>query len=234
MNERLYPPRTHTSYYHLMELRLALESISNKYFLGNHELVLVDLGCGTKPYLPIFEKHLAEYIGVDLPSNSLADTFVTPDGTIPLLDAFADVVISTQVLEHTIDPISYLKECHRLLKPNGLLILSTHGYWPYHPDPIDYWRWTSSGVKKIIRDADFEIIELRGLMGLAPTALQLFQDSIIRKFNRTIQPILIYVFQFLIRFLDKKYPEETKEKDACTFVIVARQTQKQLTDNFGF
>lgn len=41
-----------------------------------------------------------------------------------------DAILSTEVIEHVFDPRSFAKLCFELLKPNGLLVLSTpyHGY----------------------------------------------------------------------------------------------------------
>jgi SAM-dependent methyltransferase len=93
------------------------------------------------PYRALFEPYVAKYIGVDLPSNIEADLTVAPHWEMLLPGDGADVVLSTQVLEHVETPLAYLNDCYRMLKHGGLLILSTHGYWMYHPDPHDYWRW---------------------------------------------------------------------------------------------
>ncbi len=44
-------------------------------------------------------------------------------------------------------PGLYLSECFRVLRPGGQLLLSTHGVFPYHPDPVDLWRWTCEGLR---------------------------------------------------------------------------------------
>ena len=43
-------------------------------------------------------------------------------------DNFADVITCLSVIEHGVDPQAFLQECKRLLKPDGLLIVSTD-YW---------------------------------------------------------------------------------------------------------
>jgi 2-polyprenyl-3-methyl-5-hydroxy-6-metoxy-1,4-benzoquinol methylase len=40
-------------------------------------------------------------------------------------DASYDVVFATEIIEHTLDPFYLLKEAFRLLKPGGLLVLTT-------------------------------------------------------------------------------------------------------------
>ena len=40
-----------------------------------------------------------------------------------------------------------------MLRPGGLALFSTHGVIRYHPIPVDYWRWTHTGLEKLTRDA---------------------------------------------------------------------------------
>ena len=218
--DRLHPWWWSDRYYHLTALKRQLEIIVAQY-LHRKDLVLVDLGCGDMPYRPLFEPLTAQYIGVDLPGNQQADVHLSPRGETFLEDDLADVVLSTQVLEHVENPGAYLRECNRILKPGGLLIISTHGYWMYHPDPTDFWRWTSSGLSKILQAAGFKIIYWQGVMGLASTAVQLFQDAVTRKLPGFIKVPFIIIAQFFIMLCDKMQPAAGRNADACVFVSVA-------------
>ncbi len=71
-------------------------------------------------------------------------------------------MLSTQVLEHVTDPRLYLAECHRVLRPGGPLLLSTHGIMVYHPDPVDYWRWTGAGLQRAVTAGRVRGRALRG------------------------------------------------------------------------
>ncbi len=219
--DRLYPTRLNSRFYHLVALRDAIKSIADEYLSKGDSQVLVDFGCGGMPYRSIIEPHVAQYLGVDLPANEKADSPVSTDGKMQLPDEFANVVLSTQVLEHVGNPMEYLRECHRILKPGGLLILSTHGYWKYHPDPADYWRWSSDGLRRIVEESAFIVIRFAGLMGLAPTAMQLMQDAIIPKSPKLVRPLMIYAAQSLIVLLDRIHSPMERNKDACTYVVVA-------------
>src|SRR5438552_8530308 len=133
-NPRLFPSRFSDRFWHLTLLRRTIQSMAGRYLSQREGLVLIDYGCGTMPYRPLLEKYVSYYIGADLPERT-ADAFIQANGKTDLPDSFADVVVSTQVLEHVEDPGIYLNECYRILKAGGLLLLSTHGYWMYHPDP---------------------------------------------------------------------------------------------------
>jgi SAM-dependent methyltransferase len=223
VSERLYPSLFSNRYYHLRLLRQRMEFVSREYLPKKETSVLVDLGCGTMPYRPIFQKYVAKYIGVDLMRNEAADSHADSNGRTSLADATADIVLSTQVLEHVEAPNSYLRECYRLLKPAGILILSTHGHWMYHADPIDLWRWTGEGLKKTISEADFEILDVHGLMGLAAMGSYFLQDGLSRKVPRRLRPFFFLTMQLLAMGADKFHSARQRSLDASVFVVVARK-----------
>ncbi|MEZ4821725.1 MAG: class I SAM-dependent methyltransferase [Ignavibacteria bacterium] len=125
------------------------------------------------------------YTGIDVGENAHADVIIDPDGRIPFQDGEFDVVLSSQVLEHVEDSDNYLSECRRVLKPGGLLILSTHGTWQFHSHPVDIQRWTSMGLKRLITKAGFNLTGF-DLSGTACATSQLrltFYDSFVNIFS---------------------------------------------------
>lgn len=225
--ERLYPSllgRMGARYYYLRQLRQQIEQVVSQFIKPFSErITLADYGCGNRPYEPIVAPYVANYIGIDLPENPRADVEVSPQGVIELKDEVLDAVLSTQVLEHVENPTHYLSEAHRVLKKNGLLILSTHGYWMFHPDPTDFWRWTSTGLQKVVSEAGFEVVYFRGIIGRAAMGLQLFQDGLLFKIPPVLRPLLAVVFQPQIMLFDKLFSQSTRDKDACTYVLVAKK-----------
>jgi len=231
-DRRLNPSRFDSDYYHLLLLRQGIQTVIRKHLAGG-VAVLVDLGCGKMPYRSLFEPHVGRYIGVDLPGSPGADAFAdTATSRSSLVEKSADFVISTQVLEHVPDPASYLREAHRLLADDGKLMLSTHGLWAYHPVPTDFWRWTSSGLKKQVEDAGFEIIEFEGQMGAAAAGVQLFQDSVHHKmYNWTKKPFFL-IMQTWVMFVDWFYTRSARIKDASVYMLVARKAAVPRTPSF--
>lgn len=58
-----------------------------------------------------------------------------------------DAVICNQVLEHVKKPWICVNEFYRVLKSDGILILSSPFIYQEHNHPIDNWRFTPNGLK---------------------------------------------------------------------------------------
>ena len=85
---------------------------------------VLDIGCGSKPYRPIF-RSVEQYIGLEIPGAG-GQPDIHADGLhLPFADATFDTVLCNQVLEHVPDPALTISACTRLLKDDGSLFLST-------------------------------------------------------------------------------------------------------------
>ncbi|MGB3696674.1 MAG: class I SAM-dependent methyltransferase [Gordonia sp. (in: high G+C Gram-positive bacteria)] len=52
---------------------------------------------------------------------------------LPLADASVDVVVNFQVIEHLWDQSAFVAECHRVLRPGGVLLMSTPNRITFSP-----------------------------------------------------------------------------------------------------
>ena len=218
---RIAPKRSSRIYCSLVLLLDRLTYLVESDLLPAGESLL-DLGCGNKPYESLFKKKFATYVGADLAGNKDAELVIGPDGRVNAQDNTFDCVLSSQVLEHVTDPQLYLSEARRVLKPDGSLVLSTHGIWPYHPDPTDFWRWTVDGLQAEIRRAGFEISNVQGVMGLETAALQLWQDSTFDRLPSLIRLPYAWFFQTCIHLIERRRKARLCD-DAMIFVILARK-----------
>lgn len=180
---------------------------------------VVDFGCAERPYRSLFAD--ARYLGADLPGNDGADLEIGRDGRVPVEDGSVDLVFSSQVLEHVDDPVGYLAECRRMLRPGGSLVLSTHGVMYLHRDPTDYWRWTCDGLDKIVTDAGFVVQELRGVLGLVGASLQLLQSGVALKVPRRLRRAVVVAFQLLIKASDRYTSETSRRENGLVLAVRA-------------
>jgi len=156
LRERWQPRPGDLLYLHLSDLRLALKELES-----DAEVKVLDYGCGSSPYRALFPN--AEYCRADYLATDDLDYVVGEHQRIAESDGFFDVILSTQVVEHVARPAEYFAECHRLLKPGGLLICSTHGTWEEHGCPFDFQRWTAPGLQLILQDAGFAVSQVTKL-----------------------------------------------------------------------
>ena len=118
---------------------------------GRTPLRVLDVGCGPKPYYPFFVRAATDYVGVDIAGNPAAELHGSVEA-LPVGDATFDVVLCTQVLEHCDDPAQAVRELRRVTAPGGRVLASTHGVQVYHPSPVDYWRWTHAGLRRLFEE----------------------------------------------------------------------------------
>lgn len=232
VNPRLRPSRSNPRYYGLVALRDAITAATDRHLRPRvttcRSITAVDLGCGTLPYRPLFDEVVDRYIGADLAANPNADVHIDPQtGHVDLPGASCDLVISTQVLEHVESPVDYLREARRLVKPDGLLMLSTHGYWKYHPDPTDYWRWTGAGLCKLIESQGWSVIDRTGMLGFAAAAAGLMQDALVARMPRITRRPASIVLQQAVGLLDRMYTPQTRRENAALYLIVATPSVQQ-------
>jgi SAM-dependent methyltransferase len=70
-----------------------------------------------------------------------------------------DIVVSTELLEHVIDWKRIVSELKRVTRPGGLLLVTTRSPgFPYHPFPIDTWRYTLQDFSTIFADMDIQLL----------------------------------------------------------------------------
>ena len=130
---------------------------------------VLDVGAGDRPYAALFP----DAVAFDLPGNAHAQLQGEIDA-IPVEAASFDLVLCLQVLEHVPDPAAAVRELHRVVRPGGRVLLSTHGVYPFHPNPDDLWRWTSQGLERLfLTNAEWASVTVRPGAGTALTLAML-------------------------------------------------------------
>jgi ubiquinone/menaquinone biosynthesis C-methylase UbiE len=139
--------------------------------------VVADIGCGTgygTVHLAAFAK---EATGVDYSAETLENSrkeyaaiknlhFVhckvppidLPSGTM-------DVVTAFQFIEHISNPVDFIRDVYRVLKPGGVFICSTvNGKMSLARNPFHVFEYTFSAMEADFRKI-FKQVEMKGLQG---------------------------------------------------------------------
>ena len=121
---------------------------------------VLDAGCGAQPYRPLFSRDTT-YIGIDTIDAMAHFGYEFPDTRYfhgdhwPVEDASVNFVLCTETLEHVADPEIPLGEAFRCLVPGGTLLLTVPFAARWHFIPYDYWRFTPSGLDRLLAIAGF-------------------------------------------------------------------------------
>jgi SAM-dependent methyltransferase len=67
-----------------------------------------------------------------------------------IADESIGLVLNLESLEHIAFPQKAMEEVWRVLKPEGLLILTTVMHFKIHRTPKDYWRFTPDGIELLL------------------------------------------------------------------------------------
>lgn len=231
VRERLWPSISDRDYLCLGDLRFALERAAT-----TSSLRILDLGCGTSPYRQLFPN--CDYRRADLEGTPNIDYTLDVPETIP--SDFFDVVLSTQVLEHVREPDQYLRLALRVLKPDGKLVLTTHGMFEEHACPEDYYRWTALGLGYVLekcgfsnirswkvttqqRASAFLIMRYFGLLGLKRRTLGGLCAALTNRFMRFFTP---YIHRWLDRHAGDCRVVESSAPGHTLYVVLMIEGQK--------
>jgi SAM-dependent methyltransferase len=76
-----------------------------------------------------------------------------------------DLVLCTEVIEHVPEPQEVFREAARVLRPAGILVLTTPQTNPLHEVPHDYYRFTRYGLMYLAERAGLRIVTIETLGG---------------------------------------------------------------------
>lgn len=201
-----------------------LKILGKRYLQGD----LIDIGCGSKPYLDMFKDIVRKHVGIDHESCIHDKQNIDLFGSayqIPVNDKMFDSAICTAVLEHLELPHDAIRECSRVLKDGGHAIYSIPHIWHLHEEPRDFFRYTKYGLEFLFQKNGFNVIEILPLSGFWVTIgqcsinyLERFNKSVLRYF-----PIFSFLYILIAAtcyILDKV---DKAERWTWMYMVVAQK-----------
>jgi SAM-dependent methyltransferase len=111
---------------------------------------------------PVTASHVARrYPGADVARANLV--------ALPVRDGSVDAVVSLQVIEHLWEQERFLRECFRVLRPGGALMVSTPNRLTFSPgrdtplNPFHTRELAATELAGLVRDAGFTGVDVHGL-----------------------------------------------------------------------
>jgi len=173
------------------------------------------IGCGQGDELRLLEA--APVVAFDLSRNAVetaremlpANAYLQADGMrLPFTDDSFDLVISSEVIEHILEPEKMLVDVARVLRPGGTLILTTpnwHSFFglarwlgetllrrPFTSDdqPVDHWS-TPASLAKLLAAAGFDVTARRGAWYFPPTGVGMrrLPDKLMAALFKRVLPV---------------------------------------------
>ena len=122
--------------------------------------LLLDAGCGNKPYKGIFADKVEKHVGLDIGSALVNETLDVYGHImdLPFKDESFSAILCTEALQCVPAPQKVLLEFLRVLKKNGVLILTTTQMWHITNAPYDCYRYTEYGLKYLANSAGFTLL----------------------------------------------------------------------------
>lgn len=109
------------------------QAIRTRYLGAQAPGKLLDIGCGAGDYLALMRKLGWTVEGVDIDPAACSHARQTHgltvhEGTVEsncYPENSFDAAVMNHVIEHVFDPVALLKECHRIIKPGGHVVVIT-------------------------------------------------------------------------------------------------------------
>ena len=186
---------------------------ARKYVEGRRAL---DVGCGEGYGSAILAEKAAHVVSIDISEEAVAHASAAypmknvefqcmPAEQIPFSDNSFDVIVCFELIEHTRDHIAVMNAMRRVLRPGGILILSTPNkriVSPGSPTPLNKYHLR-----------EFSVAETRRLCHSFFADVEFFtQENPFGKSRRLIRRAMALDFGYLRRLLPRSLREALKWK----------------------
>lgn len=101
------------------------------------------------------------YIGCDFVAGAGVDR-VEDITNISLENESVGTCLLVETLEHIENPFKAIDEIYRILKPNGMLVLTVPMHFPIHNYPHDYYRYTPEAIRVLTNSFQVKFIASQG------------------------------------------------------------------------
>lgn len=139
--------------------RRFLDLLQNKYKYLYRGIVL-DIGGRDRGKFRKPKDQVEKWIFADINQDYNPDMVLDVSNMTQIDTTSIDVINAIELFEHVLKIKKGLKECYRVLKKKGVLIISIPFLSPIHADPYDFQRWTDTKWRIELNKIGFKIEKL--------------------------------------------------------------------------
>lgn len=136
--------------------RKLLDDLQLKY-ISFYKGIVLDIGGRDRGAFRKPKDKVDKWIFADIEASHNPDIILDVANMISIKSESIDVVNAIELFEHVENIREGIKECHRVLKPEGHFILSVPFLAHIHADPFDFQRWTYFKLKSELEKLNFKI-----------------------------------------------------------------------------
>jgi SAM-dependent methyltransferase len=172
-------------------IKIAIETLPVAepiYEFGAYQVEEAPDNCDLRPLL-----QGKKYVGCDMRPGPGVDKVLNLH-EIELPDACVGTVFLMDTLEHVEYPHQAMAEIHRVLRPDGLVIMSSVLDFFIHATPNDFWRFTPDGFRSLLKNFRHSHIGYYGrdifphtLVGVGYKGEELNMDFYIQRYTKWSQ-----------------------------------------------
>jgi 2-polyprenyl-3-methyl-5-hydroxy-6-metoxy-1,4-benzoquinol methylase len=173
-----FSPYNQTQFFNNIYFKNKLNKI--KELFPNGKPNILDVGCGWGNFLQLLKKNRLSYLGIDL-SQQAVDICQEKELNCQKADLINlskikgqkySVITFFQVIEHLKNPLDYLKASKKLLKKNGILLITTPNNnsplrslfgskWSVYNTPSHYYFYSKKSLGRLLRTAGFNNFKIK-------------------------------------------------------------------------
>ncbi|MFZ2989920.1 class I SAM-dependent methyltransferase [Ideonella sp.] len=218
------------------------EAVSRLSSKNGRPLRILEIGSGFGYLTFALRKRGHDCRGIDISQNAVAKAVADFGSFYQVADlmnyedathAGYDVIVATELIEHLVDPVSFLRKAGSLLRPGGSIVLTTPNKdlysdklaWHTDPAPVHLWWFSKTSLRKMAWDLrlDAQFIDFSEFYGnrvpapmKGPSKPQTFsasgevvyKDSVINTVARKLMAIQPGLFQTLGKIFVRKVARE--------------------------
>jgi SAM-dependent methyltransferase len=138
--------------------------------LANHSSLykgtVLDIGGRDRGIFKSPKDKVAQWIIADIEKSRNPDMVLDVCDMHTIKNESIDIINAIELFEHVKTPEKGIAECFRILRKEGIIIISMPFLYPIHADPFDFQRWTRAKWEYVLTQAGFDIQSITPMGGL--------------------------------------------------------------------